>query len=95
MGAFKKFIQGLSEGEIINTYLNRPDVSIINLSKWSNKSIGEIYRVLNANHIVPNRQKGNHHLVKELANSGIHPNQISQIVGYTPRNVWYILAKNR
>lgn len=95
MRTFKTFLQGLTEGEIVDAYLNRPNVSITNLSYWSNKSVGEIYRILHTNHIIPNRQKGNHHLVKELAGSGLHPNKISQIVGYTPRNVWYILSKNR
>lgn len=82
------------DGEIINLYLNRPEMRISEIAQQLGRSESEIYRVLHAHDISPNRLKVNHQKVQSLASLGWGIQEIARLTGYTPRNVRYILAKN-
>lgn len=95
MYGFREFIVNPGdEGGIINLYLNNPQMKISEIAQQSGKSEGEIYRILHANDISPNRLKVNHQKVYSLAHLGWDVRDIAELTGYTPRNVRYILAKN-
>jgi hypothetical protein len=95
MFGFRQFItDNGTDGEIINLYLNNPKIRISEISLQSGKSEGEIYRILHANDISPNRLKINHQKVQSLAQLGWNVRSIAELTGYTPRNVRYILSKN-
>lgn len=91
MEGFKEFYNGHSDNEIIGMYLGNKSISEI--SSVTQKSIGEIYRILHANQIRPNRLKTNHNNVRDFASSGMTISQIAELTGYTPRNIRYILTK--
>ena len=95
MLGFRKFIvdQG-NDGQIINIYLNAPHIHISEIAQRFQKSEAEIYRILHANDITPNRTKVNHQKVQNLSQLGWNIPQIAEFTGYTPRNVRYILSKN-
>ena len=94
MYGFKKFIVGQGEdGHIINVYLNAPEISISEISQKFQKSEAEIYRILHANEISPNRLKVHHQKVQNLSQLGWNVQQIAEFTGYTARNVRYILNK--
>lgn len=95
MYGFRQFVSdGGGDGEIISYYLSRPDVKISEMASHFGLSASEIYRVLHANDISPNRLKVNHQKVQNLAGLGWDIREIARLTGYTPRNVRYILAKN-
>lgn len=92
MFGFKLFLDASPEADrIIHTYLNRPELSVKQLAQMSEKSEGEIYRILHNHQISPNRLKVHHQKVENLANLGWKVKQIAEFTGYTPRNVRYIL----
>jgi AraC-like DNA-binding protein len=95
MYGFKQFItdQG-GDRDIINVYLNSPEIRISEIAQQFGKSEAEVYRILHANDISPNRQKINHQKVQNLAHLGWAVREIAEFTGYTPRNVRYIIAKN-
>ena len=86
---FKEFLLETSNLEIVGEYLNK-QCSVRELCKKTGKSIGEIYRMINS-YAKPNRNKSNHHLVRSLHISGIHPKEISNISGYSKRHVLNII----
>lgn len=95
MYGFRQFIDVPgTDGEIINLYLNSPELRISEISQQIGKSEGEIYRILHANDISPNRLKVNHQKVHSLSHLGWDIRDIAELTGYTPRNVRYILAKS-
>lgn len=57
------------------------------------KSETEVYRILHANNVSPNRLRAFHEKVQQLAHLGWGIEEIAQVTGYTPRNVRYILTK--
>lgn len=94
MYGFKLFIDSNpKDAEIIHIYLNRQDLSVAQIAKICEKSEANIYRILHANDISPNRLRVNHQKVKNLSQLGWEVGQIAEFTGYTPRNVRYILAK--
>lgn len=94
MYGFREFLaNNQSDGEIINLYLHRPELTVGEIARNANKSEAEIYRILHANDVSPNRIRVNHQKVRSLANLGWDVPQIAELTGYTPRNVRYILAK--
>lgn len=95
MYGFRQYItdQG-GDGNIIDTYLNNPKLRISEIAQQFGKSEAEIYRILHANDISPNRLRVNHQKVQNLAQLGWGVREIAELTGYTPRNVRYILAKN-
>lgn len=78
--------------QVLTLYFQQPDKSVREISKITGKSIGEIYRILHDNG-KPNRFIHNHENVKFFANSGMKPEQVANLTGYTPRNIRYILKK--
>jgi hypothetical protein len=94
MYGFYKFIQNNPlDREIIGLYYHNPHMNLSEISKKTNVSIGEIYRILHANEINPNRLKNNHQKVHNLSNLGWGISEIASFTGYTPRNIRYILKK--
>ena len=83
------------DGEVIGLYLHRPDIKVAELARSTGKSQAEVYRILHANGVEPNRLKNNHTFVNELADKGWSVSDIARNTGYTERNVRYILAKQR
>lgn len=89
MQGFKDFIDnGVS---ILDLYMRGEKIQEI--SRQSGKSIGEIYRTLEQNHISPNRLKKRHDSVISLADAGLSLSRIANFSGYTERNIRYILSK--
>lgn len=93
MSEFRYFISDRGiDGEIINHYLNQPYLKISEIANKYQKSETEIYRILHAHDISPNRLKINHQKVQHLAHLGWGVRDIAEFTGYTPRNVRYILS---
>lgn len=88
---FNDFFKNNPDKEIVRLYLNNPKMQISEIAQKTNKSIGEIYRILKANEVSPNRLKVNHEKVKNLADLGWGIKEISEITGYSTRNIRYIL----
>jgi hypothetical protein len=80
---------------VVGLYLQNPKKTISEIAKESNKSIGEIYRILKVNEIEPNRLKINHKKVESLARLGWGIKEIAEFTGYTTRNVRYILKGSK
>lgn len=94
MQGFTQFLENnLQDTEIIHTYLNRKDMSVKDIAGLFSKSEGEIYRVLHYNSINPNRLKIHHEKVHGLSNLGWAIKDISELTGYSTRNIRYILKK--
>ncbi len=83
---------GYNDDEVINLYLGTSK-RISEIAGITERSIGEIYRILHNNNVRPNRTRSNHQNVFDFASSGMAVSQIAELTGYTPRNVRYILSK--
>ena len=81
-----------SDHEIAAMYFHSPGTKVREIAIQTQKSIGEIYRILH-NFGTPNRQISNQENVMAFANSGMPVNKIAEFTGYTPRNIRYILKK--
>jgi len=94
MFGFQQFFndQG-DDSKIVQLYLSNPETKITELAKQVGKSQAEIYRILHAHDVLPNRLKINHEKVIQLHRVGWNINEIAQFTGYTTRNVRYIIAK--
>lgn len=94
MLGFNQFFYGNDrDGKIVRLYLDNPQVKISEIAQQTGKSQAEIYRILHAHDVLPNRLKTNHDKVVQLKSIGWNIAEIAQFTGYTPRNVRYILAK--
>lgn len=94
MYGFKEFLTSNAiDGEIIQTYLSNPKMPVSDIARNYQKTESEIYRILHAHDVSPNRLKANHQKVTHLASLGWGIKEIAEFTGYTPRNVRYILAK--
>lgn len=95
MYGFKNFIDvNPVDRDVVNLYLNSQKIKISELAQHFGKSESEIYRILHANDVSPNRLKTNHQKVQNLSQLGWGIREIAEFTGYTPRNVRYILSKN-
>lgn len=95
MYGFRQFITDAGGDEaIIDLYLNSPKMRISEIANQFGRSETEIYRILHANDVAPNRLRVNHQKVQNLSQLGWGIPEIAEFTGYTPRNVRYILAKN-
>lgn len=93
MEGFKEF---LNDGwEVINLYFSHPEMTINEISEKTGKSVGDIYRIVNREGRIPNRQVTNHHNVLMFANSGLSIHQVAKLTGYTERNVRKILRNKK
>lgn len=88
---FNDFFKNNPDKVIVDMYLSNPKMNISEIAQKTNKSIGEIYRILKINEVSPNRLKNNHEKVESLAKLGWGIKEISDMTGYTTRNVRYIL----
>jgi hypothetical protein len=97
MEGFKDFFahheRGYSDAEVISLYLGNMDKKLTEISVITQKSIGEIYRILHNNNVTPNRLKTNHQNVVDFAASGMTIEQVAELTGYSTRNVRYILSR--
>lgn len=95
MYGFKEFLTtNTIDEQIVGTYLGNPKLAVSEIARHFGKSQAEIYRVLHANDVAPNRLRTNHQKVQNLADLGWGIQEIAQFTGYTTRNVRYILAKS-
>ena len=94
MQGFNSFVENNPlDKKIIELYYHNSTMPLSEISKRSNVSIGEIYRILHANQINPNRLKNHHQKVHNLSKLGWGISEISSFTGYTSRNIRYILKK--
>lgn len=93
MYGFKEFITNNNNSGIISAYLHS-QMKISEIAQEFGKSEAEVYRILHANDISPNRLKTNHEKVQYLSSLGWGIKEIAGFTGYTARNVRYILQKN-
>jgi hypothetical protein len=94
MYGFREFLTTNNiDEQIIQTYLENPKLPVSEIARHYEKSQAEIYRILHANDVSPNRLRANHQKVQNLASLGWGVQEIAEFTGYTPRNVRYILAK--
>lgn len=94
MQGFTEFLENNTyDSEIIHTYLHRNDMSVKEIANLYHKSEAEVYRTLHHNGINPNRQKLHHEKVHSLSNLGWGIKEISDLTGYSTRNIRYILKK--
>ncbi len=94
---FREFVfleenqNNLSNFDVANMYFNGRE-TIRSLSKNISKSIPEIYRIIHS-FGKPNRRVIKHDVVKSLSDSGMHPNKISNLTGYSKRHILNIIKK--
>ena len=93
LGFQQYFKYGGADGDVVSLYLNNPEMKMSELSKQVGKSQAEIYRILHAHDVLPNRLRVNHHKVVQLHGVGWDVNEIARLTGYTTRNVRYIIEK--
>lgn len=95
MENFYDFFKNNNEQDklVVMMYLKNPKLKIKEIAENSNKSIGEIYRILKSNEIEPNRLKTNHKKVENLAKLGWGLKEIAEFTGYTVRNIRNILKE--
>ncbi len=92
MYGFKEFLADDNpDGELIQTYLGNPKLPVSDIARMYQKTESEVYRILHANDVSPNRLRANHQKVRGLANLGWGIREIAEFTGYTSRNVRYIL----
>lgn len=82
-----------SDLEIAHLYFHN-GMRVREIAELSSKSIGELYRIFHQ-HGRPNRLISNHENVILFKNSGLSSKKIAEFTGYTPRNVNYILKKEK
>lgn len=86
-------VPAMTEMEIANMYFHNNNVKVREIALKSNKSVGEVYRILHK-YGTPNRQIHNHEAVFSYAQAGFPVQKIAEFTGYTPRNIRYILKKS-
>jgi len=82
------------EIEVINMYSSGSNVPVREIAQRTNKSIGEVYRILQRHHVNPNRTRLNYHNVYALSDSGVPTPTVADMTGYSIRHVRNII-KNR
>ncbi len=99
MEDFKEFFyaslpqQELSDAEVLNLYLHSRDMKVLEIADKSNRSVPEVYRIIKRFSMEPNRLVNRHQSVRYYADAGMGISEISELTGYTSRNVRYILSK--
>jgi predicted transcriptional regulator len=96
MLGFRQFLANNPVDEqVLALYLQKPKMTISEIAQYVSRSEAEIYRILHNNNVSPNRLKANHQKVYSLSDLGWGIREIAEFTGYTPRNVRYILARER
>lgn len=99
MRGFKEFINEAtdlgSEHDVISLYNSSNHIRQI--SELTGVSVAGIYRILEKYGIRPHRRNYDteHSVVKQYHAVGIPPQKISELTGYSKRQVYNILAKGR
>ncbi len=84
-----------SDFDVASMYFGQcPGEKVRDIARATGRSVAEVYRIIHK-HGGPNRLKNGHDHVLSLAQSGLATTRIAELTGYTPRNIWYILKKNR
>lgn len=98
---FKEFINesvDISiEHEILTMYKDRTRYKITDISEATGVSVAGIYRILEKYGITPHRihPGENHYLVNQYATTGISAKKISELTGYSQRQVYNIINKGK
>jgi predicted DNA-binding transcriptional regulator AlpA len=101
MKGFKTFITEStdlsSEHEVLSMYRDSNRYQIRQISELTGVSIAGIYRVLEKYGLKPQRRQYDnaHGIVQQYHNSGIPAQKISELTGYSKRQVYNIIAKSR
>ena len=82
-----------TDWEVASLYFGSSKLTVQEISRKTGVSVAEIYRILERSGSKPNRQITNHHNVRLFSHLPVP--QIAELTGYTPRNVRYILSKNK
>jgi hypothetical protein len=94
MKGFTQFFENNNvDSEIIHMYLNGGGVSVSDIGANYGKSETDVYRILRANSINPNRKGVHHEKVRSLSRLGWGIREISSMTGYSTRNVRYIIKR--
>ncbi len=102
MDSFKKFVFSEAvdvntEHEIMNMYYDRNHYRISDISDMTGVSTAGIYRILQKHSISPGRRKAdlNYETIFHYSDSGVSAKRISELTGYSLRQVYNILEKRR
>lgn len=93
---FKEFVvnsEEFSDADIYSMYIDPySPKKVREISEFTGKSIGEIYRIINR-YGGPNRLGNRHHLVFNYFDGGMKVKNIAELTGYTERGIREILRK--
>ena len=81
-----------TDWDVLSMYYNGK-MGVREVAKATDRSIGEIYRIIDRSGGRPNRLAPNHDNVRIFADSGLSVPHIAELTGYTSRNVRYILNR--
>lgn len=101
MKGFKAFINEAvdlsGEHEILSMYRDNNRYHIRQISELTGVSVAGIYRILEKYGLKPQRRQYDnaHNIVKQYHDSGIPAQKISELTGYSKRQVYNIIAKGR
>lgn len=101
MNGFKDFINESvdisKEHEILGMYKDNSRWQIRQISELTGISIAGIYRILEKYGIKPHRRQYDnaHGMVQQYFNSGIPATKISELTGYSKRQVYNIISKGK
>ena len=79
-----------SDLEVANLYFYNRKSGVREIAKNTDRSIGEMYRILRR-YGQPNRRSKNHEMVISLFDSGLPLSSVANLAGYTSRHVRNIL----
>jgi hypothetical protein len=94
MDNFRKFNESVDqEHEIISMYKDNARWQIRQISELTGISVAGIYRILEKYGIKPHRRLvyDNHNIVQQYYQSGVPANKISELTGYSKRQVYNII----
>lgn len=100
MNSFKKFLieNNLNtEHEVLNMYYDRNNFKISDISDATGLSKAGIYRILRKHSVEPSRLKAdlNYETIYHYFDSGCPVKKISELTGYSLRQVYNIIEKRR
>lgn len=102
MESFKRFllteaVDLNTEHEVLNMYYDRHNYKISDISDATGVSTAGIYRILQKHSVEPGRRKADMHYetIYHYYDSGFTAKKISELTGYSLRQVYNILEKRR
>lgn len=96
MQRFRTFVESAdlgAEHEILGMYRDGHRFPIRQISELTGVSVAGIYRILEKYGIKPHRRQrdNEHNVIKQYHTSGFSPNRISELTGYSKRQVYNII----